>query len=234
MGYNFGQRGLYGNCAARGTLRYGRMRRIKGGTGVKKLKSLAGLFLVMFKIGLFTFGGGYAMISLLQHEFVEKRKWLESGEFLDLVTIAESTPGPVAVNCATYIGYKTGKVAGAAVGTLGVCLPSFAVIFVISLFFDAFLANKYVAAAFRGIQICVLFLMLAAGVKMFKKVKKTVLGIIIFSATFAAMVLTGLFAVNFSSIFYILISGAVGLAAYAVVFFKDKRKKSEKRDGGEE
>ena len=89
------------------------------------------LFLVFLKIGAFTFGGGYAMIALLENEFVEKRNWLEQKEFLDMVAIAESTPGPVAVNSATYIGYKMAGTAGAAVATLGVCLPSFGISYLI-------------------------------------------------------------------------------------------------------
>lgn len=200
---------------------------------MKKLKSLGLLFITMFKIGLFTFGGGYAMISLLQNEFVEKKKWLDDDEFADLVAIAESTPGPIAINCATYLGYKTEKFWGALVGTVAVCIPSFLIIFLISLFFDAFLENKYVAAAFRGIQICVLFLIAAAGLKMAKKVKKSPLNIIIFAATFAGMVLTGLFAVNFSSIFYILLGGAAGLFAYAATYARGRRKNKKERDGGE-
>lgn len=198
---------------------------------MEKLKSLGVLFVTMLKIGLFTFGGGYAMISLLQNEFVEKRKWLDNGEFLDLVTIAESTPGPIAINCATYIGYKTQKFWGALVATIAVCIPSFVIIFAISLFFDAFLANKYVAAAFRGVQICVLFLIVTAGVKMAKKVKKSPLNIIVFSATFAGMVLTGLFAVNFSSVFYILISGVMGLLVYSVFYIRDRRKRAKEDEG---
>ena len=92
------------------------------------------LFGTFFKIGAFTFGGGYAMVALLEHEFVEEKRWLTREEFLDMVAIAESTPGPVAVNSATYIGYKLAGVAGAAASTLAVCLPSFAVIYLISLF----------------------------------------------------------------------------------------------------
>ena len=108
------------------------------------------LFGTFFKIGAFTFGGGYAMVALLEHEFVEKKRWLTREEFLDMVAIAESTPGPVAVNSATYIGYKLAGVAGAAASTLAVCLPSFAVIYLISLFFDRFLQLTVVyAKAFR-------------------------------------------------------------------------------------
>ncbi len=194
---------------------------------MKKLKSLCLLFISMLKIGLFTFGGGYAMINLLEHEFVEKRKWLSSEEFLDLVTIAESTPGPIAINCSTYIGYKTEKLSGAIISTIAMCIPSFVIIFAISLFFDKFLENVYFAAAFKGIQICVLFLILCAGFKLGKKVKKSAFNIVIFIATFASMILISLFAVNFSSIFYILISGALGLLVYTIGYIANKRKQKE-------
>ena len=140
----------------------------------RKCKSLLILFWTMFKIGLFTFGGGYAMIHLLENEFVSKKKWLDNDEFFDLVTIAESTPGPVAINCSTYIGYKTEKILGSFVATTAMCLPSFIIIFVISLFFNAFLENTYVAAAFKGIQVCAVFLILCAGIKMAKKLKKSI------------------------------------------------------------
>ena len=128
-----------------------------------------GTFCTFFKIGAFTFGGGYAMVALLEHEFVEEKRWLTREEFLDMVAIAESTPGPVAVNSATYIGYKLAGVAGAAASTLAVCLPSFAVIYLISLFFDRFLQLTVVANAFKGIQACVIYLILSAGVKSAQK-----------------------------------------------------------------
>lgn len=190
----------------------------------KKAKSLLLLFWTMFKIGLFTFGGGYAMIHLLENEFVAKKKWLDNDEFFDLVTIAESTPGPVAINCSTYIGYKTEKFIGALVATTAMCLPSFIIIFVISLFFNAFLANTYVAAAFKGIQVCAVFLILCAGIKMAKKLKISIFNIILFLATFAAMILVSIFNAKFSSIFYILISGAIGLFIYSIGYFKEKLK----------
>ena len=117
------------------------------------MKKTLSLFLAFFKIGAFTFGGGYAMIALLENEFVEKKKWITKNEFLDMVAIAESTPGPVAVNSATYIGYKTAGFKGAAVSTLAVCIPSFAVIFCISLFFEQFLKLTYVSYAFRHFTI---------------------------------------------------------------------------------
>ncbi len=98
------------------------------------------LFLTFLKIGAFTFGGGYAMIALLENEFVERKKWIEKDDFLNMVAIAESTPGPVAINSATYIGYKIAGLFGAAAATVAVCIPSFTVIFCISLFFDQFLS----------------------------------------------------------------------------------------------
>lgn len=136
------------------------------------MKLICSLFITFLKIGAFTFGGGYAMIALLENEFVEKKKWLEKSEFLDMVAVAESTPGPVAVNSATYIGYKIAGFAGATMSTLAVCIPSFFVIYGISLFFDQFLSLRWVSCAFRGIQVCVIYLILTAGLKMLKSIDK--------------------------------------------------------------
>ena len=181
---------------------------------MKKAKGYISLFLMMLKIGLFTFGGGYAMIALLENEFVSKKKWLEKDEFLDMAAIAESTPGPIAINAATYIGYKNAGVIGSIVSTLGICIPSFSIIFIISLFFDAFLSLTYVAYAFKGIQICVIYLILSAGLKMLKQMKKTVFNMLIIVATVVCMLIFSVFAVKFSTIFYILISGTVGVTVY--------------------
>ena len=168
----------------------------------------------MLKIGLFTFGGGYAMIALLENEFVEKKKYVEKDEFLDMVAIAESTPGPIAINAATYLGYKQLGFPGSLVATLGVIIPSFTIIFVISLFFDAFLSFTLVEYAFRGIQVCVIYLIFSAGLKMLKKMKKTAFSITVVSAVVICMVLFSLLAVKFSTILYILICGCIGLFAY--------------------
>ena len=179
----------------------------------------------MLKIGLFTFGGGYAMIALLENEFVAKKKWLEKDEFLDVAAIAESTPGPIAINVATYIGYKRGGVLGSMMATLGVVLPSFVIIYAISLFFDTFLSMTYVAYAFKGIQVCVVYLILSAGVKMLKQTEKSVFNILIISVTLVCMVTLSVFAVSFSTVFYILISGAVGVVVYLI----GKLRKEEKQ-----
>ena len=191
---------------------------------MKKTKSLFELFWTLFKIGLFTFGGGYAMLALLESELVEKKGWLEKDEFLDMVAIAESTPGPIAINCATYIGYKREKVLGSAFCTLGVVLPSFIIIYIISLFLDAFLTLEIVGYAFRGIQAGVVYLILSAGVKMLKGMNRDVMSIAIMCTVLVCMIVFSIFAVNFSAILYILISGVVGLAVYYI------RRASKKED----
>ena len=190
-----------------------------------KTKGYLWLFLTMLKIGLFTFGGGYAMIALLENEFVEKKKWLEKDEFLDVAAIAESTPGPIAINAATYIGYKNSGMIGSMIATLGICIPSFVIIYAISLFFDAFLSLTLVAYAFKGIQICVVYLILTAGLKMLKQMKKTTFNMIIISITLICMIVFSLFAVKFSTIFHILISGVCGIAVYLL----GKIRKEEKQ-----
>ena len=186
---------------------------------MSKIRELFGTF---FKIGAFTFGGGYAMVALLEHEFVEEKRWLTREEFLDMVAIAESTPGPVAVNSATYIGYKLAGAAGAAASTLAVCLPSFAVIYVISLFFDRFLQLTVVANAFKGIQACVIYLILSAGVKMLKNLQRTPFNTAVVAVVLAAMVGCSVLAVKFSSICCILFCGAAGVLTYAAGQMKKK------------
>ena len=189
------------------------------------LKNILDLALSYFKVGLFTFGGGLAMIAIIQHEYVEKRKWIDSDEFESMVAIAESTPGPVAINCATYIGYKVGGVLGSLVATIAVCLPSFFIIYLISLIFDAFMSIKLVQYAFKGIQVAIIFLILSAGVKFFKNMKKTPFNVIVFSCTLGCMLAFAFFGVNFSSIYFVLIGGALGLTVYLIGLLCKKEKK---------
>ncbi|MBO5841784.1 MAG: chromate transporter [Clostridia bacterium] len=181
------------------------------------------LFFTMLKIGLFTFGGGYAMIALLEHEFVEKKKYLEKQEFLDMVAIAESTPGPIAINAATYIGYKQLGFLGALACTVAICIPSVVIIFAISLFFDAFLSLKLVEYAFRGIQVCVVYLIFSAGLKMLKQIKKTPLSVTVVVTVVLCMIAFSLLAVKFSTILYILICGCIGLVIYLIKQAKHKK-----------
>ncbi len=192
---------------------------------MKKSKLILTLFICFFKIGAFTFGGGYAMLSLLENEFVEKKGWLTKEEFLDMVAIAESTPGPIAINSATFIGYKTAGVLGSTLATLGVVLPSFIIIYIISLFLDKFLTFTLVANAFKGIQACVVYLIGSVGIKMFKQMEKKPLPIAIMSTVLVCMIAFSLFAVKFSSIIYILVAGALGVIA----FYSKKNTKEEQK-----
>lgn len=195
---------------------------------MKKLLASLKLMLIMMKTGAFTFGGGYAMISLLYSEFVERQMFLSHGEFMDIVAIAESTPGPIAINISTYIGYKRAGFLGSILSTLGMCLPSFIIIYVISLFFNDFLSIPWVSSAFRGIQICVIYLILSAGIKMVRQLKKSAFNIVILIATASLMVIFSIFSVNFSAIFFILISGGLGLLFFLIKFFKEKSKGEKK------
>jgi chromate transporter len=191
------------------------------------MKKILNLFLTMLKIGLFTFGGGYAMIALMENEFVTKKNYLDNDEFMDVVAIAESTPGPIAINLATYIGYKHGKFIGSLLATLGMCIPSFAIIYVISLFLNRFLEISIIASAFKGIQVGVIFIILMAGLKMLKKIKKSAFNITVISLTVVISVIFSIMMVNFSAIFYILFSGFLGLIIYLVKYFKDKGDKTK-------
>ena len=197
--------------------------RTKINTEENDVKKYLRLFFTMLKIGLFTFGGGYAMIALLEHEFVEKKKYLEKQEFLDMVAIAESTPGPIAINAATYIGYKQLGFLGALACTVAICIPSVVIIFAISLFFDAFLSLKLVEYAFRGIQVCVVYLIFRAGLKMLKQMKKTPLSVSIVVTVVLCMIVFSLLAVKLSTILYILICGCIGLLIYLIKHAKHKK-----------
>ena len=189
---------------------------MKYNTPAQEAKSLGTLFFTFFKIGLFTFGGGYAMIALLEEEFIQRRKWLDKDEFLDMTAIAESTPGPVAINSATYLGYKLAKVPGAATATVAVCLPSFLIIYAISLFFEQFTQLTVIANAFKGIQVCVIYLMFSAGVRMLKALDKSPFATGVLAAVMLVMVGLSLAGVSVSSILLILLSGAAGVAAWLI------------------
>lgn len=168
------------------------------------------------------------MIAVIEREFVEKKRWLTSEEFLDVVAVAESSPGPIAINSATFIGYKVGGVLGSVFATLGVVLPSFTVIFIISLFFERFLALEYVGYAFRGIQACVAFLILAAGIKMLTSLKRNALNVTLVLLSVAAMIGLEFIAPDFSTVFLILIGGVIGLTVYLAGYFRLKAKGRDK------
>ena len=173
-------------------------------------------FLTFAKIGLFTFGGGYAMIALIENACVEKKQWISHDEMMNITVIAESTPGPIAINCATYVGYRQQGFWGALAATLGIILPSFCIIFAISAFLDRFLEITWIAHAFQGIKIAVGILILDAACKMLKKMQKKAMPRIILLAAFGAMLLINILSVRISSIILMLTAGLVSLILFLV------------------
>ena len=181
------------------------------------------LFYIFAKIGLFTFGGGYAMISIIEEACVERKKWITHEEMMNMTVIAESTPGPIAINCATYVGYKLAGFAGAAVATFGMVLPSFVVIFAISHFLDNFLEITLIANAFWGIKIAVGILIFDAAITMIRKMQKKILPKMIMACAFVTMMLINIFSWSFSSINLMLIAGILSLIIFAVQKASDRK-----------
>ena len=180
------------------------------------MKILFELFYIFARIGLFTFGGGYAMISIIEDICVEHKKWITHEEMMNMTVIAESTPGPIAINCATYVGYKLAGFWGATVATFGMVLPSFVVIFAISKFLDNFLEITLIAHAFYGIKIAVGILIFDAAITMIKKMKKKVLPRMIMACSFVVMMLVNIFSWSFSSINLMLAAGILSLMIFTV------------------
>ena len=172
------------------------------------------LFLTFAKIGLFTFGGGYAMISMIENNCAERKQWITHDEMMHAAVIAESTPGPIAINCATFTGYKKAGFIGALVATLGIVVPSFSVIYLISMFLDNFLELTIIASAFKGIKIAVGILILNAAITMMKKMNKKKLPRAIMIGSCAVMLCVNIFAWNFSSINLMLIAAIVSLTLF--------------------
>lgn len=191
-----------------------------------KKNLLFDLFWSFAKIGLFTFGGGYAMIPLIEEVCVENKGWITSDELSTVTAIAESTPGPIAINCATFTGYAQGGFAGALSATFGMVLPSFIIIYIISVFFDDFLSIAIIANAFKGIKIGVGILILQAGINMYKKMKPGNISLFIFIAALAAMLAVDILAASFSTIYFLVIAAVFSIAVYEI-----KRRVS---DGGAE
>ena len=177
---------------------------------------LLNLFLTFAKIGLFTFGGGYAMISLIENQCVERKKWITHDEMMNITVIAESTPGPIAINCATFVGYKQAGLLGSLIATLGIVLPSFLIIFAISIFLNQFLEITWIANAFKGIKIAVGLLILDAAITMIRKMQKKWLPLSIMIGSCIAMLLINIFSWNFSSITLMLIAAIISLTIFTI------------------
>ena len=171
-----------------------------------KLKKIFSLFWVFFKIGAFTFGGGYAMIPIIQREVVENRPWITDDDILEIIAIAESTPGPIAINSATFVGYRVAGFFGAMFATLGVVVPSFIVILIISYLLQGFEHIRAVKYAFWGIRAGVMALLVKAWWGMFKKCPKNVISYVIAAFSFVAAVTAAQFKI---SVIYVLICCAV-------------------------
>lgn len=180
-------------------------------------KKLLQLFLTFFKIGAFTFGGGYAMIPLIQRETVETHGWISDDDILEIVAIAESTPGPIAINSSTFIGYKVGGVLGAACATFGTVLPSFVVITLIFYLLREFQDIQAVQYAFNGIRAGVLALVVKAWWNMFKKSKKNA-----FTYTVAALAFIAVCIFDVNVLWVIAICAVIGLVS-SLAFARSKK-----------
>ena len=175
---------------------------------------LVDLFFTFAQIGLFTFGGGYAMIAMIENNCVERKQWITHDEMINITVIAESTPGPIAINCATFTGNKKAGFMGALAATLGMISPSFIVIYLISTFLDNFLELTIIANAFKGIKIAVGFLILDAAITMVKKMHKKKLPRAIMVCSCIAMFCINIFALDFSSISLMIIAAVVSLTIF--------------------
>ena len=180
-------------------------------------KSPLQLFLAFLKIGAFTFGGGYAMIPLIQKEVIEKKKWISSEDLLNIIAVAESTPGPIAINAATFIGYRTCGLYGSFLSTLGVILPSFVIIFAISFILRQFQSITIVQYAFNGIRAGILALIIKALISMYKQFPKHLFSYIISGLAFIS--------VAFFDINVLIVIILCGIAGFIYTAFKTRRKK---------
>ena len=180
------------------------------------MKLLLELFFNFAKIGLFTFGGGYAMLPLIEHTCVKKKQWLTNEDMLNITVMAESTPGPVAINCATFVGNKQKGFFGALAATLGMITPSFVIILLISFFLERFLEIKWVAGAFQGIKIAVGILIIDAAIRLFKKLPKKALPMVILAISLAAMLVIDIFSLHITSVVLLFAAAAIGFFAYLV------------------
>lgn len=186
-------------------------------------KLLFQLFFATFKLGLFTFGGGYAIVPLLQKEFVENKKWIDAAEMVDIVALSQAAPGAIAINASVFIGYRLGGVPGALCSALGSALPSLIILYLVTLVYKEFASNKYVAGALRGIRAGVAALMLQAVYKLGKPALKALFGWIFAAVCFIIVLLTDINAV------LVILGG--GLCGWLYYLISGRLKKQPK--GGE-
>ena len=189
----------------------------------QQMHTLLELFFTFMKIGLFTFGGGLAMLSLIEEECVGKRHWITHEDVMDVTVIAESTPGPVAINCATFVGFQQAGILGAIVATVGVVIPSFVIIYGIALFMNDFMEYTIVANALKGIAVAVGITILDVGISMIIEMKKNKQSVGIMLTAFVLMLLTDIFAWNMSSVTLLFVAAIFSLVAFQIKKIYGKR-----------
>lgn len=189
------------------------------------------LFWVFWKIGALTFGGGYAMISMLEYECVQKRQWITAEELLNIIAIAESTPGPISINCATYTGYRRAGIFGAIMSTIGITLPGALIFFMIALFLEDFLSVPAVFNIFKGMRVAISLMIVKSGIRMLgntlRKTTQRKLDIIISVSYFTVAFLLRLSGMRLSTIYLILSGGIIGLCLYWLP--QKKRREAEEK-----
>lgn len=191
-------------------------------------KNYLKIFLTFLKLGFLCIGGGNTMVSMLEGELIEKKKWITSDELIEMIAIAEVTPGPIAINIATYIGYKKGKILGALMATLGIVIPPVICMFLIATFLDKLVQYKFINYALSGIKCGVILLLITVITSLIKKTKLDVFGILGIVLVVSARILITLFSANFSAIYFILIGAVFGILIYGIIP-KFKNKKEEKK-----
>lgn len=183
-----------------------------------KPKKIFSLFMTFFKIGAFTFGGGYAMIPLIQREIAENHKWITNDDILDIIAISESTPGPISVNSATFVGYKVAGVLGAAFSTFGLVLPSYIIITIVAFFLDKFSHLQAVEFAFNGIRAGVLVLIIKALISMYKQCPKNIVAYIVMALAFMGAAI-----LDINALIVLVCCAIIGLVTYNVALRREKK-----------
>jgi chromate transporter len=190
---------------------------------MKARVSLFQLLWAFLQIGLFTFGGGYAMIPLMQRTIVDEKHWLTHEEMLEIIIVAESTPGPIALNVATFVGYRQRRLPGALFATLGMVIPSLVIIYIIAIFFDDIKGNTIISGALSGIKTAVVVLVFSALLKLYKLLPQDRVTLMIIIMLTAVMFVLDFFSIPVSGIFFIIGGGLVGFSYYALGQYLKKR-----------
>ena len=193
---------------------------------MKKVSCLK-LFLTFLKLGLFSFGGGPAMLMLIKEEIVTKKGWMNDEELAEMVGLSESTPGPIAINLATYLGYKKHGFLGSLSATLGVMVPTFFIMFIVSMFFRNLMQYEAVQFAFMGVKVAVVFLILRVAISLAKNVKSSGFSVILFLIVAILMIAFHYLNIDFSAIYFILIGLLLGLLVYSLIIPLTQKNKEE-------